>query len=176
MMTSSAGRAFIARQEGCVLHCYLDMAGIPTCCVGHRCLDSDPWWPRVMSAMALDMASRAAALRAITFTQAQADALLENDLRVAENCVNAKVIVEIGQNQFDALVDFTFNEGTNALATSTTLRKLNAGDDLGAASALLMWIKRKDPASGTLVDDPNLLARRVAERELFLTDDADLTA
>ena len=73
------------------------------------------------------------------------------------------VKVPLNQNQFDALVSFTYNVGVGALKQSTALRKLNAGDYAGAADALTMWTKFKGKVLAGLV------RRRKEERALFLT-------
>lgn len=97
-------------------------------------------------------------------TKAQANEILASDLARVEAYVNKAVKVPINQNQFDALISFTFNEGNGALARSSLLRKLNAKDYQGAADAFLQWTK----GLGQQVN-PGLLRRRKAERALFLT-------
>lgn len=77
------------------------------------------------------------------------------------SAVNRLVTVVFNQNGFDALVDFAFNLGNNALSGSTLLRKLNAGDFAGAADEFPKWCH----AGGKLV--PGLLRRRQAEQRLF---------
>ncbi|HEY2598579.1 MAG TPA: lysozyme [Candidatus Dormibacteraeota bacterium] len=149
--TSVQGRAFIEHNEGCSLTAYPDPPGQSTqfsIGFGHL-LDAGETY-------------------ANGITQDEADALLSADLRPREACVNSKVQVDITQAQFDALVDFVYNEGMDAFSGSTTLRRLNAGDYQGAADALLMWdrVMRR----GQLVEDGGLLARRVAERKMFLSD------
>lgn len=67
------------------------------------------------------------------------------------------------QGQFDALVDFAYNEGAQELRTSTLLKKFNAGDIQGAADEFLRW----DLAGGQVL--PGLENRRKAERERFLS-------
>ena len=94
-------------------------------------------------------------------TQEKADADLLRNVQWAVDCVNAHVETEITQNEFDALVDFTFNVGGGAFARSTLLKKLNAGDHAGAAAEFEKW----DMAGGKHV--AGLLRRRVAERKLF---------
>src|SRR5271170_4379846 len=74
-------------------------------------------------------------------TQDQADAILSNDLRVAESCVNQHVCVPMAQNQFDAIVSLAFNVGSGAIASSTLVKLLNAGDYAGAAEQFLVWDK-----------------------------------
>ena len=46
------------------------------------------------------------------------------------------VKVPLNQNQFDALVSFSFNCGAGALKTSTLLQKLNSCNYNGAANGL----------------------------------------
>jgi lysozyme len=96
------------------------------------------------------------------WTQAQADARLETDLARAAQAVNGLVHVEITQNQFDALADFTFNVGAGNFRSSTLLRLLNQGDVSGAANEFPKWNK----ANGKVMQ--GLVRRRAAERALFL--------
>ncbi len=71
--------------------------------------------------------------------------------------------VPVTGNQFSALVSFAYNTGLPAFAGSTLLRKLNAGDFVGAANEFGRWTR----SGGRVL--PGLVARRAAERELFLT-------
>jgi len=96
----------------------------------------------------------------------QADALLAHDVKVAENVINANVKVPLTQNEFDALVMFTFNVGNNAFKNSTLLRKLNAGDKQGAADELLRWTKIT--LNGEKINSAGLAYRRDVERDYFL--------
>lgn len=101
----------------------------------------------------------------LTITQQQAEQLLINDLARFNNGVNALVTVKINQNQFDALISFSYNLGLGSLQQSTLLRLLNAGNFQAAADQFPRW----DRAGGKEV--AGLLARRNAERALFLTPD-----
>ena len=95
-------------------------------------------------------------------TEAQAEQLLKDDLVRFEKCVNEYVKVPINQNEFDALCSFSFNLGCNALAGSTLLRKLNAGNPKEeVADEFERWVKAGDQ---TL---PGLVRRREAEALLF---------
>ena len=96
----------------------------------------------------------------MVWTEAEADAKLREEIAGHEATVTRLVTVEINQNQFDALVSFDYNTG--ALARSTILKRLNAGDIDGAAKAFAMWNKfGGQPSKG-------LTARRASEAALFL--------
>lgn len=127
--------------EGCRLQAYLDSVGVPTIGYGHT------------HGVTMGM----------TCTQEQADAWLQEDVQGAVQVVNNLVTVPLTQQQFDALVDFTFNLGTGALQHSTLLRLLNSGDYQGAAGEFEKW----DKAGGKVL--PGLLRRRQAERDMFNT-------
>lgn len=95
-------------------------------------------------------------------TADEGEKLLIEDLVVFENDIKSLVKVPLNQNQFDALVSFTFNLGAKNLASSTLLKKLNKSDYAGAASEFLKWNK----AGGKVLN--GLTARRTAESQLFL--------
>lgn len=101
-----------------------------------------------------------------SISEADATALLCVDLREAEACIDAAVDVDLTQNQYDALCSFVFNLGCGALNKSTLLQKLNRGDYTGAAGEFEKWCR----VGVTQV--AGLLRRRLAERALFLADDA----
>lgn len=99
----------------------------------------------------------------LTITADQASIFLAADVAWATTCVNKSVTAAINQNQFDALVDFTFNLGCASLAQSTLLRMLNDGDLPGAAAQFLRWNR----AGGKVLS--GLTRRRQAEINLFNT-------
>jgi lysozyme len=137
---SETGLALTRSFEGLCLTAYRDTGGIWTIGYGHT-------GPGVHSGM--------------TITTGQAETLFAADVARAATAVNHLVTATINQNQFDALVDFTFNLGPTTLAKSTLLRNLNAGDIVAAASQFERW----DHVRGTVV--PGLLRRRRAEAALF---------
>ena len=94
-------------------------------------------------------------------TQAQADQYIANDVATFERAVNMLVNVPLNQNQFDALVSFTYNLGATNLSASTLLKKLNSKDYNGAAGEFQKWNK----AGGKVMT--GLVRRRKAEMELF---------
>lgn len=79
--------------------------------------------------------------------------------------MNSYVKVQLTQDQFDALVSFTYNEGTFALRKSPLLRKLNAKDYQGAADQFLTWDKITDPHSG---QKTSLVSEKLARFFLLL--------
>lgn len=97
-----------------------------------------------------------------TITKDQAVAFLNSDVKEAADAVNGLVTIPITQNQFDALVDFTFNVGRDAFSTSTLLKYLNTGDYKGAGLQFQRW--KYD--NGKI--EPGLVARRADETALFL--------
>lgn len=104
-----------------------------------------------------------------TITEAQAENLLKNDLQKYVDAVNAAVKVSINQNQFDALVSFTYNCGINAFKTSDMLKYINKGDFKSAANEFDKWIH----SGGKVI--AGLVKRRAKEKELFLKAAATTT-
>ncbi len=106
-------------------------------------------------------------------TEAQANKYLEEDLSVfakeVTNALNADEIELLSIHQFDALVCFAFNLGTNALVKSTLWKKLKAKDYIGAAGQFMRWSKAK--VKGKYVTLQGLVNRRRAEKMLFLKED-----
>lgn len=90
-------------------------------------------------------------------TQAQADAFLVEDMKKYEAYVRATGLT-LNQNQFDALVSFTYNCGNGNLKTLIKNRTLPQ-----IADALLLYNK----GGGKVLN--GLVRRRKAERELFLS-------
>jgi lysozyme len=99
----------------------------------------------------------------MTCTPAQAETWFQQDMAWAQAAVLSAVIVPLNQNQFDALVSFTENEGATQFEDSTLLRLLNAGNYSGAAAQFSRWALQK----GQIL--PGLVTRRAAEQRLFNT-------
>ena len=98
----------------------------------------------------------------MTITNSQADKLLLEDLKGYEAAVNTFTIVLLTQNQFDALVSFTFNVGIGAFRKSTLLRLVNQGRFKEASNQFDRWV------FGGGKQLPGLIARREAEKTMFL--------
>ena len=147
MKISEKGLSMIERFEGCLLKASNKLDGVWTIGYGQT---GSYYGKRVR--------------RGMTTTKAEAHAWLrDHSIKTYEDAVTQAVKVPLNQNQFDALVSFTYNVGVGALKQSTALRKLNAGDYAGAADALTMWMKCKGKVLAGLV------RRRKEERALFLT-------
>lgn len=97
----------------------------------------------------------------LVWTQEQAVDRLHTDLMRFGAAVDGLVKVEMSPWQKAALVDFAYNLGAGALASSTLLKLLNAGDMQGAAMQFNVWVK----ASGKIM--PGLVTRRQRETDLF---------
>ena len=161
---SPAGVKAVKHDEGLRLEAYVDPVGIVTIGYGHT--------------------GTLHAFSGNKITRQKADELLRGDLEIAEDIINKWVKVPLTQPQVDALVSFVMNVGPGGKTKdgfvwlksgrhSTMLRKLNAGDYLGAADEFPKW---KHGGGKPL---PGLVKRRARERALFLSgtvteDDEDL--
>ena len=97
----------------------------------------------------------------MTCTEQQAEEYLRDDLQVFAQAVKQLVKVPLNDNQFSALLSFTYNLGVGALEKSTLLKKLNEGSYGAAQAEFLKWIR----AGGKIL--PGLVRRRSEEAELF---------
>ena len=140
MKTSNVGIELIKKYEGCVLKAYKCPSGVWTIGYGHT--------NGVKSGMQI--------------TKTQALDYLKQDLSTFEKVVTDYVKVPLNQNQFDALVSFSFNCGSGALKTSTLLKKLYSCDYNGAANEFPKWNK----SNGKVLN--GLVKRREEEKELFI--------
>ena len=100
-------------------------------------------------------------------SEQDAEALLLYDLITVAHAVNENTYTPLNQNQFDALVCFAFNIGTENFVRSAVLRRLNEGAPLQAACEMEMW--RKADFEGERIVIDALVRRRSAEKALFLT-------
>ena len=104
----------------------------------------------------------------LKITKEQAETVLMDDLKIFEFSVNNLVKVRITQNQFDALVSFTFNLGAGNLRRSDLLKYVNKSNFLPAAAEFTKWVM----ANGEVL--PGLKARRQREIALFVKNLDDL--
>ena len=138
---STSGAAAIALHEGVVKTAYIDPVGVTTICAGH---------------------TKTAKLGQ-TLTDAQCAELLKTDVADAATAIKRLVRVPLTQNQYDALVSFTFNVGEGNLAKSRLLREVNAGNCWAVGAQFMRW----DYAGGRKL--AGLTKRRQYEREQWET-------
>lgn len=141
MKISNKGIEFIKQWEGLKLVAYQDIGDIWTIGVGHT-KDVSP---------------------GMTITMAQAEEFLRQDVAEFEEAIAHLIKVPLNQNQYDALISFSFNLGVGALTKSTLLKLLNKGDYTGAANEFIKWCR----ANGKIVE--GLMRRRAAEKRLFIS-------
>ena len=139
MNTSLEGLSLIKKFEGCELEAYKCAAGVWT--IGYG--------------------STKGVKENDSITQEEADKLLLKEVEEYEKYVDTYVEVPLKQNQFDSLVAWTFHLGPNALASSTLLKVLNAGNYEEVPAQIKRWNK----ANGKVLE--GLVRRREAEALLF---------
>lgn len=155
MKISKTGLDLIKYFEGYKESAYLCSAGVPTLGYGTTRIKGQP--------VKLGM----------TCTQAQAEAWLAVDVAQFEKDVNSLLTHPVTQSQFDALVSFAYNVGSDidtdtiaeGLGDSTLLKLVNRKEYILAAAEFLKWNK----AAGKVVK--GLVTRRRAEHLLFLGGD-----
>lgn len=144
MKTSDAGIFALALHEGIVAGPYRDSVGVWTYGIGHTLGAGYPDPAKMRRGMPSNLD---ATLRDVFD-------LFRHDLPKYEAGVNRAVKVPITQAQFDALVSFHYNTG--AIGKASFVKRLNAGDEVGAAAGMMAYSK---PAS--------IIDRRKAEQKLF---------
>ena len=147
MKISNSGLDLIKQFEGLSLKPYLDAVNIPTIGFGSTYYED----------------GTKVTLKDKPITGERATELLEfiANKTFSEN-INKVVKVPLNQNQFDALVSFSYNMGNKNFNWSTLLKKLNLYDYGGASSEFGRWSQ----ANGKILN--GLVLRRQKERELFL--------
>ena len=148
MTASPVAFDLIRKWESQKLECYLCPAGKPTIGYGHTGPD-------------VTMQSK-------PITVDQAEALLKLDVMKFSREVSNMLLRRPRQAQFDALVSFAFNLGSDALKKSTLLRLINSDQCRPAADEFPKWIHAKDQ-TGKLVPLEGLRRRRAEERALFIS-------
>lgn len=140
MPMTSRGRQLLTDREGKRLNAYRDTKGIPTIGVGHT---SAAGPPDVQMGM--------------TITDQECDDILMRDLEKFEATLDEALDVPVEDHEYDALLSIMFNVGPQ-FATSTAIKRLNAGDRPGCADAIMMWNK-----------PPEIIGRRKTEQRQFVT-------
>lgn len=140
----SEGVYFLSKEEGCILHPYLDSIGVPTIGIGctyyedgQRVKMTDP-----------------------SITMERALELFQNIYHPYEKVIWSVTRDDINQHQFNALVSICYNIGVGAFKSSTLLKRVNNNPwDQLITKAFLMWKN-----SG---GKPILLERRKREANLY---------
>jgi len=140
MKVTKEGLDLIKKNEGCCLNAYIDAAGILTIGFGHT---GDDVYLRS------------------TITQERADELLAQDVHRIASAVEQYVAFPLNDNQFSALVSFTYNVGPGNFLHSGVLKHVNEGNFDLAMHSLLQWNK----AGGKVL--AGLTKRREEEKALF---------
>ncbi|WP_282628813.1 lysozyme [Empedobacter sedimenti] len=148
MNTGKKGLELIKKYEGFFAKPYLDPIGIPT--IGYGAT----YYPNKVKVTMKDK----------PLTEKEASDLLVQMLKVYENQVALLVTKPINQNQFDALVSFTYNLGATNLSKSTLLKKVNKNpNDPTIANEFMQWVN----AGGKKFN--GLVKRRKDEAALYFS-------
>lgn len=150
MRTSNKGLELIKKYEGWHSTPYLDPIGIPT--IGYGFTYYLP------SRVKVTMKDK-------PLTIQEGESILKEVLKGYEDDVLRMVKKSLNQNQFDALVSFTYNLGGKNLSSSTLLKKINVNpNDPSIASEFPKWNK-----AGRKVF-VGLTRRRKEEAELYFSN------
>ena len=137
------GLKLIKSFEGFSSEIYLDSAGLQTVGYGHLILPHEK------------------SIFKDGISELDAEAILKQDVIIAERAVILLIKAPLNNNQFDSLVSFTFNVGAGALQRSTLRHKINREEHEDVPAELLKWIY----AGGRKI--PGLIKRRILEGELY---------
>ena len=139
MRTSGQGVALIKKFEGCELEAYQFSANVWTIGYGHT----------------------RGVKEGDEISADKAEYILLEDLIEFETYVDQLVTVSLNQDQFDALVSWTFNLGPTNLKESTMLLRLNDGQYSEVPAEMARWnrsggevlegLKRRSKAEGLVV-------------------------
>lgn len=131
---------FIRDVEGCLLRPYKDTAGKLTIGIGHLIKPGEEF---------------------SVITQQKAEDLLCADMQVAARAVARLITRPLNDNQYTALLSFTYNLGGGTLQRSTLRSKCNRGDDadIGVEFMRYVWSAGRKVAG--------LVHRRAAEAALY---------
>ncbi len=140
-VASAALIAAVSHLEGTRYVPYQDIVNVWTVCEGYAGKD---------------------VVRGKVYTRAECDAITSSALVEHGAAVLRCTTVPLKQNEYDAYTLFTYNVGAAAYCNASLLKRLNAGDHVGACNGLLAW----DVAGGKHV--PGLYARRQYERRMCL--------
>lgn len=140
MKTSINGLNLIKLDEGCILHPYQKNGDVPTIGIGTT------WYP----------GGRRVTMKDKPITMEQALSYLQNVLTVFEPDVNHCIQSKINQNQFDAIMDFTYQEGIGNFTGSNLLRVINKNpNDPQIKHEFLKWVYADGKINDGIVERRN---------------------
>lgn len=148
MIFSPRGVVFLQTLEGCDLHPYRDSAGVLTVGYGTVLSPKHPLYGKPIN-------------------QDIANDLFRMKIGEINETLRLRIERSVMQCQYDSLVSFCYNVGTQRLITSTMLKRINQGDFVGAEEAMAWFDKITDPITKKKVVCPGLVNRRRCERKLF---------
>lgn len=143
---------FLEREEGRVLHSYLDTAGVWTIGVGSTMYQNGKHvGPHEI------------------ISDAQADILRNWEVSNKADAIKALTAgVTLNDKQIVALISLTYNIGIHGLQISTLLKRIKINPaDPSIRDAFMMWDKIH--VDGQLVESPGLHARRKREADLYFS-------
>lgn len=138
---NDATLALIKLYEGFSPDVYICAAGYPTIGYGHMVREGENFSDGI--------------------TQVWAEQLLRADVRVAERAVQRHITAPLTENQYGALVSFTYNLGGGALQRSTLRRVVNREGHADVPPQFMRWVYGRGRKLKGLV------RRRAAEAELY---------
>jgi len=144
-----AGLNLIKQFEGCILRPYLDSVKIPTIGYGQT------YYPATGVKVTMNDPA---------ITQQEADQMFLAMVKPYELAVYSTTRDDITQNNFNALVSFTYNIGTAGFKNSSVLKLVNQKiTDERLKNAFLMWTK----AGGRVIQ--GLVNRRTKEYAAYIS-------
>jgi lysozyme len=145
MKTSKRGLDLIKKFEGLYLQTYLCPSKIPT--IGYGTTN--------INGRKVPMG--------LTITKEEAENYLEIDLIFFERSLNRLIgATDIKQNQYDALIAFSYNCGVQALKSSTLFRLVRENpNNPEIRNQFMRWVR----SNGTVLN--GLVRRRKAEADLY---------
>jgi lysozyme len=138
---NEAGLELVKGFEKLRCNVYLDAIKIPTIGYGHALITKP--YPEMI-------------------TPEQAEEFLKKDIEKAEKAVLRLINIPLTDNQFSALISFTFNLGGGALQRSTLRMKVNRKEHSEVPAEFMRWIY----ADGKRLK--GLVKRRKAEAALYI--------
>lgn len=144
MRVNEAGLALIRAYEGFRAKAYRCPAGILTIGYGHTSMAGPP---DVRVGM--------------TVSKKQAEDILAADVAIFASEISRFIKADLNDNQFAALVSFSYNVGVGAFRSSSVLAAVNRSDFDSVPRRLNLWVK----AGGRVL--PGLVKRRASEGQLF---------